>query len=187
MSIDGRNLAALLEHSHTFLDFRLAGIANDDIIRTIPGATISSIAHIYVHAVMTEDEAISRALGHEPLRHDEPYAAVLPSGIAVTPEWDPTGFFDPTVHDYVAAVRQRGLAGLPALGGSDIERDVPFYRLLVRDGRWDVAKEEVPLHFFLSDNVVLHTFEHIGEIAALRGVAGGEGIPVGAPVWSRPR
>lgn len=184
MTIDGHDLAALLEHSHRYLDFRLAAATNEDLMRTFPGATIASPAHIYVHAVMTEDQAISRALGKEPLRLEAPYAEALPPGVVVTPEWDSAGFFEPLVHRYVAAVRSRGVAGLARLTPEDVARLVPFHRLVQRDGRWDVESLDIPLHFFLNDNVIMHTFEHAGEIAALRGVAGGEGIPVGAPVWS---
>jgi len=186
VTIDGRDLAAMLEHSHQYLDFRLAAATDEDLTRRIPGATITSPAHIYVHAAMTEDEAISRSMGKEPLRMEAPYAAALPPAVAVTPEWDNAGFFDPTVHRYVAAVRARGVSWLLELSADAAARLVPFHRLVQRGGRWEVESRDIALHFFLNDNIIMHTFEHAGEIAALRGVVGGDGIPVGAPVWSPP-
>ncbi len=140
--------------------------------RTLPNATIGSIASVYAHLVFAEDVFVhARFQEIEPLylaqgwqaKASVPFPGIPP---AITPEWVASVRMDLTTFqpyaDAVFAATERYVADL---ADADLERKIKG------------ATGEYPLGWALSVLIAQHAAAHSGEIAALKGVQGLKGLP----------
>lgn len=163
-------LIECLRFSHTTLEIRMAQVEPAQAFVKQPGSGLVNPAAIYVHCVLDEDLGISRAAGAAPLSDktgfglrfgfeprgdiDEAWAARLDFDLARFREW-------------AAEVYARSETLLRSLSRDDVSRLVSNYEVIHKAGTVSYRERRMPLVFNAMDNVVLHTFEHAGEIAVL--------------------
>lgn len=140
--------------------------------KSLPGATITSIASIYAHLVFAED-VITNAmlLGKPPIYQTDgweaktgvPFAGMPPS---ITPEWAQGLQMNlPAFQEYEKEVSGAVDAYLAGLSDADLARKVsgPF--------------GEQTVEWVIVNLLGTHAPQHAGEIAALKGVQGMKGLP----------
>jgi hypothetical protein len=161
-----------LEWTHDLLEQAVADLPAEQWHHRGEGATVQSMATIYVHTVLAEDWLIHAFLCQEPtLFERDGWAAKLGYEAALPP-----------THDQIAQqVRDRDLAAtrayaqqvyaasdcyLASLADADLDRTVTFGPMT-----------DLPVGKFLGNIVAHHTAHHGGEICALKGNLGGKGLP----------
>jgi hypothetical protein len=145
----------------------------DDAVlhKTLPQATISSIASIYAHTVFAEDFIAQGMLqGKAPLFHSGGWEAKtgmpMPKTPELNPEWAAGVKMDlPAFREYAKTVHAATNAYLDTVSDADLQ-----------------AKVQTPLGEQTRDWVIAnilgtHVPQHTGEIAALKGVQGLKGLP----------
>jgi hypothetical protein len=180
-------LAEALEQAHLYLEVRMDAVAAagmaDLLHRRLPGSDLQSIAAIYAHAVVTEDDSFRRwrdgAAVHE---REEHRGLGLSADVWLDPAWAAT--FTPDLAPLRAYGRAVYASTADALATmDDIEADLEAptkLHLPEHDGESDaivIREREASTLFALVDNVLLHLSEHTGEIAALLGVQGIKASP----------
>ena len=140
--------------------------------KTLPDATIGSIASIYAHAVFAEDVFVhSRFQDGEPLcqsggwqeKTGVPFPGNPP---AITPEWASALQMDlPKFQEYAEAVFAATDSYLANLPDSELDRKVQG------------GTGEYTLGWGIAILLCQHPAQHSGEIAALKGVQGLKGLP----------
>ncbi len=148
-----------------------------------PGATIQSIAAIYAHAVITEDDYVHRRFGlGVPLNQTRAWTAKLsfPPQVPLDAAWAegyPTDIA--AFREYASTVYGAADACLSSVSDADLARPVTKHMVSLREGRPVVEQALVPLGFDFADMVTMHSIEHAGEISAILGLRGMKGSPWG--------
>jgi hypothetical protein len=158
----------LLRDSHSMVNTAMADVPRDLLWRQPPG-TVNPIGAIYCHAVGVEDMYVQQVIqGKATVWEAGGWAAKL--GRASPPnEWgagDAGSIGLEAFLPYRRAVYSASELFIASLGPADFERRVQFPG---RDWSMTVAQ--------LLTLVVSHGTAHAGEIAALKGVFGGKGLP----------
>lgn len=157
---------------HGALDGMLADCSPEVLNKTLPDATVSSIASIYAHLVFAEDVIVHALLQGKPVVYEtDGWAAktgVAFPGIppSISAEWARSLHMNlPAFQGYAKTVQASVDGYLAGLPDSDLSRKIsgPF-------GEQTVEWVVVTL-------LGTHAPQHIGEIAALKGVQGLKGLP----------
>ena len=161
-----------LTGSHGTLRHMLSDCDPELLNRTLPDATIGSIASIYAHVVFGEDAFVQSRFQGRPTIYESggweektrvPFPGMPP---AITPEWASALKMDlSTFQEYaetVFAATDAYLAGLP---DSELERTIQG------------GTGEYKLGWGITVLLCQHAAAHSGEIAALKGVHGLKGLP----------
>jgi uncharacterized damage-inducible protein DinB len=150
------------------LDTTIDGADDATMARVLPGSTIGSPGSIYAHAVSSEDWAVNNILlGRPQVFERDGWAAKLNVTSNADGQdwnawkWDGAGFTA-----YTQAVRASTDAYLASLSEADLDRKVDWFGRRMETVAW-----------VLSDTIFMHQPEHAGEIAALRGAMGQQGLP----------
>lgn len=159
-----------INQSGQTLDFTIADLTSEQLHAIHEGATIGSPASIYVHTTWVQDLFINKFLRGEATVFDaQGWGEKLPgvdphAGSSL--EWAKSvKVTDPAaLMAYAAAVRANAADYVASLSDDDLDTDVEFFM-------GPTARITVLL-IMLWD-----TANHTGEIAALRGVSGLQGLP----------
>ena len=157
---------------HDLLEQTIADCSPDALHKTLPGATIASIASIYAHTVFSEDTIIQGLLQQKsPVFQSQGWAGrtgvAMPPTPELTAEWARGVRMDlPVFREYAKAVYAATDGYIGGLLDAALERRVDTGFV----GEQTVA-------FILSNIAGWHVAEHGGEIAALKGVQGLKGLP----------
>ena len=165
--MDARDmLRSQFRFAHQFLEMALDDVTPETAATRVGGATINTIAHIYGHAVVSEDAFVSGALDEgTPVLETDNWAAK--TGIPVAKprqdeEWAALTIDFAATREYAKAVYEatdRFIATAPD--------DVIFREADGPGGKVRIFPEIM----------LTHTAQHWGEIAALKGVQGMKGLP----------
>ena len=157
---------------HGTLDGMMQECGGDVLHKTVAGSTANSIAAIYVHGVIAEDVIVHAMLQEKPPLYVaggwEAKTAVAFPGVPpqMTAEWAAAVKLDlATFQPYAQAVyaaTDAYLAGLPD-GAIDKKMQTPL--------------GEQTLGWMVAALLGTHPVGHAGEIAALKGVFGLQGLP----------
>jgi len=158
--------------SHGTLRHMLSDCDPELLHKTLPDATIGSIASIFAHAVFAEDVFVhARFQDGQPLyqsggweeKTGVPFPGIPP---AITPEWAAALKMDlPSFQEYAEAVFAATDAYLEKLPDAELERKIRG------------ATGEYALGWGIAVLLCQHAAQHSGEIAALKGVQGLKGLP----------
>jgi hypothetical protein len=136
--------------------------------KKFPGSTVNSIGAIYAHAVFSEDGLLNGLIrGQTPVYYDGGWAEKIgldmPQG-SLEPDWNPDLDLD-TFRQYAAAVYKTTDDHLAGVTDADMEKvvDAGF-------------APPMPASTFISNVLVWHVATHQGEISALKGVQGLNGL-----------
>ena len=139
--------------------------------KTLPQATVTSIASIYAHAIFSEDFITQGMLkGTAPIYKTDGWEAktgvAMPATPGMNPEWAATVKMDlPAFREYAKAVHAATNAYLDSVSDADLQT-----KLQTPIG--EQTKEWV-----VANLLGTHLPQHAGEIAALKGVQGLKGLP----------
>jgi len=157
---------------HGVLDPVLGDCGPEVLNRHLPDATITSIASIYAHLVWAEDTIVHGMLqGRPPIYQSDgweaktgvPFPGIPPEMKA---EWaDALKLELKPFQEYAKAVFGATDAYIGGLPDSDLGRKVPT----------PIGEQNV--EWVLATLLATHVPQHIGEIAALKGVQGLKGLP----------
>jgi hypothetical protein len=165
--MDSRELLrSQFRFAHQFLEMALDDVSPETAAVKVGGSTINTIAHIYGHAVVSEDAFVSGALG-EGISVLEGGGWADRTGIPVAKprqdeEWGKLSIDFAATREYAKSVYEatdKFLATAP--------EDVLF-----READGPVGKVRL-----FPEIMLTHTAQHWGEIAALKGVQGMKGLP----------
>ena len=151
---------------------RNIGFAMDDLMEEVahwqPPGTANSIASILAHVVRGEDAVINRSVnGGETLFDSGGWAAKtgIPSEISAI--WEPSWRLNiAAFKDYLAAVSESADSCVAGLTAADLDREVPY------------GQSPQSMGFVLRRMVVTHMIGHAGEMSALKGMQGLNGLPM---------
>jgi hypothetical protein len=150
------------------LDTTIDGADDETMMRVLPGSTVGSPASIYAHAVSSEDWAVQNILLQKP-QIFETNGWQQKLNVPVKPDgqdWNAWPWNGALFAQYVAEVRANTDAYLASLSEADLDRKIDWFGRRMETVAW-----------VLSDTIFMHQPEHAGEIAALRGVMGQQGLP----------
>jgi hypothetical protein len=159
-----------LKNIHDQTEQVLTDLAPEALNMVQPGATIGAISGIYAHMVFAEDRQINMLIQGKPTILEsqgwgQKLGVELPQG-RMDLEWrsnfraDLGGFMD-----YARAVYATTDSYLAGLSESDLEREFEAFGRQQKVGP------------FLANVLITHLPIHLGEIAALKGVQGLQGLP----------
>lgn len=157
---------------HDLLEQTIADCPPDALHKTLPGATIVSIASIYAHTVFSEDQIVQGMLQQKPpVFQSQGWAGrtgiAMPTTPELTGEWARGVRMDlPSFREYAKAVYAATDGYVGGLSDAALERKVDTGFI-----------DEQTVAFILSNIAAWHVAEHGGEIAALKGVQGLKGLP----------
>ncbi|MCA9826394.1 MAG: DinB family protein [Dehalococcoidia bacterium] len=166
--MDARELLrSQFRFAHQFLEMALDDVSPETAATRVGGATINSIAHIYAHAVTSEDAFVSGAKGDDGISVLEAGGWGTKTGIPVAKprqdeEWAKLNIDFAATREYAKQVYEATdefLATAP--------EDVLF-----READGPAGKVRI-----FPEIMLTHTAQHWGEIAALKGVQGMKGLP----------
>jgi hypothetical protein len=158
-------LAQQLQTFHSIMEMAIGDCGNDMTARKLPDATINSIGAIYAHTVFSEDGLLNGLVrGQKPIYYTGGWAEKIgidmPQG-GMDPEWKPE--FDLKLfRDYAKAVYQATDA---YVSDAELEKivDAGF-------------APPMPVQSFIANILAWHVVTHQGEISALKGVQGVDGL-----------
>jgi hypothetical protein len=153
---------------HRILEAAIGDCPADVVGKRLPGAKINSIGAIYAHAVFGEDGLLNGLVrGQAPVYYAGGWAQKvgleMPQG-GLEPEWNPAldlGLF----RQYAAAVYKSTDEWLASVSDADLAR-------IVEPG----FAPPMPVSAFVGMIGVWHIATHQGEISALKGVQGLNGL-----------
>lgn len=144
---------------------------DDALHKAHPGATVTSIASIYAHTIFSED-AITQGMlqGKPPIYKSDGWEAKagvpMPDNPAMDPEWAATVKMDlATFREYAKAVHAATSAYLDSVTDAELQEKVQT-PIGEQNREWVVV-----------NLLGTHMPQHLGEIAALKGVQGLKGLP----------
>ena len=157
---------------HGALEQMVSDCSQEVLHKNLPEATITSIASIYAHIVFSEDFIVHGWLQGKPILYEAqgwgPKLGVKFPGPPpeMTPEWGRAVRMDlPPFQEYAKAVHAATDAYLAGLPDAELERKV------------QTPAGEQPIAWAIATILGTHAPQHIGEIAALKGVQGLKGLP----------
>ena len=149
----------------------IMGDCGDTLNKQMPNATITSIGSIYAHMVFAEDAIVNGMLQGKPMMYQSdgweaksgvPFPGTPPS----VGEWAKTVKMDyPKFQEYANAVFANTDSYLANLPDGDLEKKV------------QTPIGEQTIGWAVTTLLGTHAPQHIGEIAALKGVQGLKGLP----------
>jgi uncharacterized damage-inducible protein DinB len=147
------------------------GDCGEALNKQLPGATITSISSVYAHMVFAEDVIVNGMLqGKPPLYQQDgweakagvPFPGIPPS----IGEWAKTVKMDfPKFNEYAKAVFANTDSYLASVSDADLQKKV------------QTPIGEQTAEWAIVTLLATHAPQHIGEIAALKGVQGLKGLP----------
>ena len=153
---------------HGYLELAIGDCPPGVLAKRLPGATINSIGTIYAHTVFGEDGLLNGLVrGETPVYHKEGWAQKIgiemPAG-GFEGDWDPSvdlGLF----RQYAAAVY----------------RSMDDYLARTTDAEWERIVDPgfappMPVSALVGNVLLWHVATHQGEISALKGVQGMNGL-----------
>jgi hypothetical protein len=157
--------------THGTLEQVIGDVGMDLLHQKLPGSTVNNIASLYAHVVVGEDMIVNGlVMGKAPV-----FNADVASRTGVPLKESP--FMDdawaasikmnlPAFREYAQQVYAATDAALAAMDDAFAQElvDTPF-------------GNKQPRLEFMGNLGVTHAWGHLGEIAALKGVAGGKGLP----------
>lgn len=146
------------------------GDCGDALNKQLPNATITSIGSVYAHMVFAEDNIVNGMLQGKPMMYQsdgwEARTGVPSVGDASLGDWAKTLKMDyPKFEEYAKAVFANTDSYLADLPDADLEKKV------------QTPIGEQTIGWVISTLLATHAPQHIGEIAALKGVQGLKGLP----------
>jgi hypothetical protein len=157
---------------HGVMEGVVGECGNDVINKHVPGATVTSIASIYAHAVFSEDAIVNGMLqGKPPMFQSDGWEAktgVSASGTqpSINPDWAKSVKMDfPKFQEYAKQVFANTDAFIGGLSDADLERKV------------QTPIGEQTVGWVVVSLLGTHFPQHAGEIAAVKGVQGLKGLP----------
>jgi hypothetical protein len=139
--------------------------------KTLPQATVTSIASIYAHAIFSEDFITQGMLkGTAPIYKTDGWEAktgvAMPDNPAMNPEWAAGVKMDVGAFcDYAKAVHAATNAYLDSVSDAELQDKV------------QTPLGEQTKEWIVANLLGTHLPQHAGEIAALKGVQGLKGLP----------
>ena len=143
----------------------------DCLNKQLPNATITSISSVYAHMVFAEDAIVNGMLQGKPMMYQSdgweakagvPFPGMPPS----IGDWAKTVKMDyPKFQEYAKIVFANTDSYLAKLPDADLEKKV------------QTPAGEQTVGWAISTILGTHAPQHIGEIAALKGVQGLKGLP----------
>lgn len=163
-------LRAQLKQAHDMVEFAMSDLSREHLHHMGEGSTIHSIATIYTHLVQGEDALMNTFVREQPMlfereNWDEKVGFGYEQHLPAIAEAVKTGDLD-AVRVYAQSVYAESDAYLGTLTEADLDRPVTFGSM-----------GDFPLGIFLGTFVVWHAYQHGGEICALKGCLGGQGLP----------
>jgi hypothetical protein len=150
---------------------QVLGDCGETLNNSVPGAKIGSIASIYAHMAFAEDGIINGMILGKPLLYvDQGWEAKTgiqhPDGPRQSEDWASTVKMDlSTFKDYATAVFAQTDAFFAGLSDADMDRKI----------QGPIGETTVG---WMTVNILsTHFPQHLGEIAALKGVQGLKGLP----------
>ncbi len=141
----------------------------DDIVMKVPEGTVSPIGVIWLHLVRSQDKFVATLMGKEPLWLTEAWDQRF--GVDKAPgkgmDWTAYQQLDMSVsllQDYSQAVQMFVQQAVDSIDSDTLDETIKMFT--ESDPKADV--------WVL---LIGHTLLHCGEIAALKGVFGGKGLP----------
>jgi len=167
--MDARNtLRQQMQTLHGIMEAAIGDCPSDAVARELPGSTVNSIGAIYAHTVFSEDGLLNGLIrGEKPLYYAGGWAdrvgLDMPQG-GLEPDWAPSldmGLF----REYAQAVYQATERFLTDASDADLARivDAGF-------------APPMPVQSFFANILAWHVATHQGEISALKGVQGLNGL-----------
>jgi len=157
-----------MQAMHGTLEAAIRDCSADVLTRRLPGATINSIGAVYAHTIFSEDGIVNGLIGGEkPVYYAGGWAPKvgldMPQG-GMEPNWSPTLDID-LFRQYAAAVYAATDEYLATASDADLDRivDAGF-------------APPMPVRSFFANILAWHVATHQGEISALKGVQGFNGL-----------
>ncbi len=153
---------------HQYLELAIGDCPADVVAKRLPGAKINSIGAIYAHAIFGEDGLLNGLVrGTTPVYHAGGWAQKvgldMPAG-GLEPDWNPSIDL-PTFRAYAAEVYRATDEFLASATDADLARTVdPGFM------------PPMTVANFIGSVLVWHAATHQGEISALKGVQGLDGL-----------
>jgi hypothetical protein len=161
-------LRGQLAEMHRLLELAIGDCPPEMLANQLPGATINTIGAIYAHSVFSEDGLFHALIrGGTPVYYAQGWAQKvgldMPQG-GLEPEWHPALDLA-TFREYAAAVYKETDDFLANATDADMEKivDAGF-------------APPMPVGAFIANIGVWHIATHQGEISALKGVQGVNGL-----------
>jgi hypothetical protein len=167
--MDGKAILRLqMKAMHNYLEAAIGDCSPAVLSTRLPGATINSPGAIYAHTIFGEDGLLNGLVrGTTPVYYAQGWAQKIgiemPKG-GLEPDWHPDfdlGLF----RQYAAAVYQASDEYLASATDAELAR-------VVEPG----FVPPLPVSTFIADLLIWHAATHQGEISALKGVQGLEGL-----------
>ena len=152
---------------HDYLEGAFSGCEGETLTRTLPGATIGSIGSIYLHAIASEDWAVQELIQGKPKIADAGgWFARLGMDQATDPDFSKANMDLDVMREFAKAVYAATDAYLNSITDADLDKECQWFGGATHSAAW-----------VLGDVVHAHLGEHAGEIAALKGIMGMQGLP----------
>ena len=157
-----------MQAMHGTLEAAVGDCNPEAVARKLPGSTINSIGAIYAHTVFSEDGILNFMIrGQAPVYMKDGWAEKIgiemPQG-GMEPDWD-IKMDLPLFREYAAAVYKTTDEYLSSASDADLDRvvDLGF-------------APAMPVSSFVANILAWHAATHQGEVSALKGVTGVNGL-----------
>ena len=152
---------------HEYLEGAFSGCQGETLTRTFPGATIGSIGSIYLHAIASEDWAVQELiLGKLKLVDSGGWLARLGMEPSKDPDWSKANMDPAVIKELSQTVYAATDAYLNSITDADLDKQIDWFGRGTHSAGW-----------VLADVIHAHLGTHAGEIAALKGIMGLQGLP----------
>jgi hypothetical protein len=161
-------LKASFDIAHMVFNAVVADLDDAAATRLI-GGNVPAAAPIMAHAIYGEDMIVSQARGAAPLLDSGNWNAktgILNGSPSMTPDWLALKFSVAGLREYAGAVFARTGEYLELATAAELDKMVPT-----------PLGQEMPVDAFLGAFGIVHVSEHCGEISALKGAQGLQGLP----------
>jgi len=163
-------LRAQLTQAHEMVEFAMTDLSQEHLHHMSEGSTIHSIATVYAHLVQSEDALMNTYVREQPMLFErEGWQDKVGVGyelqFSALADAIKSGDID-ALRVYAQSVYFESAEYLATLSESDLDRPVTFGSM-----------GDFPLGIFLGTFVVWQAVQHGGEICALKGCLGGQGLP----------
>ena len=162
-------LRAQFRNAHRILE-QVIDDCDAETLGAVAGGTVGSIGAIYAHLVFDEDGMVSGPAGRESVWESGGWAAKIGlemPGPRQSQEWAQSELsYDlAALREYAQAVYAATDDYLANLGDEELDREIETFAGTLPIGR------------YLGTTGLWHTISHQGEISALKGVRGLQGLP----------
>jgi hypothetical protein len=152
---------------HDYLEGAFSGVEGETLTHTFPDATIGSIGSIYLHAIASEDWAVQELIQGKPKLIDTGgWFERLGMAPGKDPDWSQANMDLAVIRELAQTVYAATDAYLNSITDADLDKEIDWFGRATHSAAW-----------VLADVVHAHLGTHAGEIAALKGVMGLQGLP----------